>query len=146
MSIFQNHLLIAAVLGWFFAQSIKFFLTWFQERRIDWTRIMGAGGMPSSHSSFVCALATSAGLNCGFASAAFAISTAFALIVMHDAQGVRQDAGKQAAVLNEIMDYFEEHLGWKDQKLRELIGHTPFQVIAGAVLGVAVSIIYQQLI
>lgn len=129
--------LTAGVLSAFFAQLIKFFIFTVKSRKINFKIFTTTGGMPSSHSAGVMGLATSVGIIEGFNSIAFAIAIGFALITMYDAAGVRRAAGKTAACLNKMMDDFYKHdvqaLGGK---LKELLGHTPFEVIMGAIFGI----------
>jgi len=102
---------------------------------------MGPGGMPSSHSTLVAALATSVGLVEGFNSAAFAICAALSLIVMYDASGIRRAAGKQAEMINAIVEAWDENDPLvKEIKLKELLGHTPVEVVAGAILGIIIAV------
>ncbi|KAG0459924.1 hypothetical protein HPP92_023052 [Vanilla planifolia] len=135
-SIFHNYPLISALVAFALAQSIKFFTTWYKEKRWDPKQLIGSGGMPSSHSATVTALAIAVGFQDGFGSSLFAASMIFASIVMYDAFGVRLHAGKQAEVLNQIMyELPAEHPLAETRPLRELLGHTPTQVVAGAMLG-----------
>ena len=141
--LFHNYLFVSAGLGWLTAQVIKTILDYHFTKTISWERLVGSGGMPSSHSATVCALATAAALKCGPASYDFAICAFFAIIVMYDARGVRRETGNQAVVLNKIMDYFsaehpEQDL-FNDENLKELIGHTPLQVLIGAILGILIA-------
>lgn len=137
--IFTNKILWSAVISWAIAQALKIFTSLRQDRRIDWSKIMGPGGMPSSHSAFVTSLAVAIGLTEGWDSGMFAVSFVFAAVVMYDAAGVRRAAGRQARVLNQLMTIMltEGHL--PATKLRELLGHTPFEVVMGALLGTAVA-------
>lgn len=122
------------------AQSIKVLTTWYKENRWDAKQLVGSGGMPSSHSATVTALAVAVGLQEGFASSLFATAAVFASVVMYDAFGVRLHAGKQAEVLNQIVyELPSEHPLAETRPLRELLGHTPPQVFAGGVLGFAVA-------
>ncbi len=142
--IFRNPLLMPAILAWFAAQLIKLILTLILSKKLDFRRMVGSGGMPSSHSSFVVALTVSAGMRHGWDSALFAVCTVLAAIVMYDAAGVRRAAGRQAAVLNRIARTLTES-GQTDERheaLRELLGHTPVEVIAGALLGTLIAIGY----
>ena len=140
----QNYLLISAGVAWLVAQICKVFTGIFRERHFSIVSLLtGTGGMPSSHSACVTALAVSSGLYYGWGSAAFAISTILALVVMRDASGVRREAGKQAKVLNQII---QEMFNTSDEKrfqadLKELLGHTPLQVFVGAVLGAVVALL-----
>ena len=140
--IFKNEILQTAVLSWFVAQMIKILLTLFKEKRLDFTRLFGSGGMPSSHASFTVSLAVSVGFSCSFSSIEFALAAAFAIVVMYDATGVRRSAGEQAAILNKIIDRIgKETISETSKKLKELLGHTPVQVFAGAILGIFIAII-----
>ena len=136
-----NQTIIVTMIAWLIAQSIKLIIDKIKYKRVDFTRIVGAGGMPSSHSAFVTALATSIAIRCGLGSTDFALAFALASVVMYDASGVRRSAGKQAVILNKIVKdlYSKEHTIKKEQ-LKELIGHSPVEVFAGAILGLAVAI------
>lgn len=138
----ENRILWTGLVAWFSAQLIKVALTLMLQKKFDVHRFVGSGGMPSSHSSFLCAVSTAVGFQEGFSSSLFAVSVCFTMVVMYDAAGVRRAAGKQAAVLNRIIDdMFKNGKGWDDEKLKELIGHTPVQVFAGALLGVLVGVL-----
>ncbi|KAL3818671.1 hypothetical protein ACJIZ3_004576 [Penstemon smallii] len=135
-SIFTNCPLMSALIAFAIAQSIKFITSWFKENRWDLKQLIGSGGMPSSHSSTVIALAVAVGLQQGFGGSLFAIALVMALVVMYDATGVRLHAGRQAEVLNQIVcELPAEHPLAESRPLRELLGHTPPQVGAGALLG-----------
>lgn len=139
-SLIDNFPLVCAGIAWFTAQILKVFTGVFKMREFSMTALLfGNGGMPSSHSASVCALAVSCALAYGADSGYFAIASLFAIIVMGDAAGVRAETGKQAKVLNRIMrDLFSpEHHGEVNQNLKELVGHTPLQVVMGALLGFA---------
>ena len=119
------------------AQVLKFFVHLIWKRKVDLRLFTTTGGMPSSHSAGVIGLSTTVGLICGFSSIEFAMSIGYALVVMYDAAGVRRAAGKQAACLNKIiMDIYKQELKEAGGKLKELLGHTPMQVIMGALFGV----------
>lgn len=141
----QNDILIAGMISWFAAQILKTILYAVINREINLTRLTGDGGMPSAHSSTVTAAAVTTGLTCGFDSPLFAVACIIAIIVMHDAMGVRFETGKQAKILNEMVALFEA-LGQPklsmEKKLKEFVGHTPLQVLAGMLLGAAVALIY----
>lgn len=140
--IFLNSALQTAAIGWASAQLIKILLVLIQQHRLDFTRIMGSGGMPSSHSSFTVSLAVSIGFIEGFDSTLFAVCAAFAFVVMYDATGVRRSAGQQAKILNQLMDRFgKSEFHGTGKRLKELLGHTPIQVFAGAALGAAIAVI-----
>ena len=139
----QNKILISAATGWIIAQVLKTIIhTWFTKNFVA-ERLVGGGGMPSSHSATVCALSTATAMQYGPASFEFAMAAIFALVVMYDAIGVRQESGKQAKVINDMVELFA-HMG-KDvdieKQLKEFIGHTPLQVFCGAVLGIATAFI-----
>ncbi|CAA6660079.1 unnamed protein product [Spirodela intermedia] len=135
-SILHNYPLFSAILAFAIAQSTKIFTTRCKEGRWDAKQLIASGGMPSSHSATVTALAISVGLQDGFGGSIFATAAIFACIVMHDAFGVRLHAGKQAEVLNQIVyELPPEHPLAETRPLRELLGHTPLQVIAGGLLG-----------
>lgn len=139
-SIFHNYPLISAILAFTIAQSIKFFTVWYKEKRWDPKQLVGSGGMPSSHSATVTALATAVGFHEGFGGPLFATALVMAIIVMYDATGVRLQAGRQAEVLNQIViELPAEHPLSDSRPLRELLGHTPPQVIAGSLLGIITS-------
>lgn len=139
-SIFHNYPLISAILAFTIAQSIKFFTVWYKEKRWDPKQLVGSGGMPSSHSATVTALATAVGFHEGFGGPLFATALVMAIIVMYDATGVRLQAGRQAEVLNQIViELPAEHPLADSRPLRELLGHTPPQVIAGSLLGIITS-------
>ncbi|XP_061360786.1 uncharacterized protein LOC133304744 [Gastrolobium bilobum] len=141
-SIFANYPLISAVVAFAVAQSIKFFTTGFKDKRWDPNQLIGSGGMPSSHSSTVTALATAIGFHYGFGGPPFAIATILACIVMYDAIGLRLQAGRQAEVLNQIVCQLPaEHPLAASRPLRELLGHTPPQVMAGGLLGLVIAAI-----
>ncbi|MGL4914268.1 MAG: divergent PAP2 family protein [Romboutsia sp.] len=137
--IFNNKVLGISMFACFLAQFIKIFTG--KEKRIELARIFTSGGMPSSHSSFVTSLATLVGMERGFASTDFAIVCVFALIIMYDATGVRRSVGKQAAILNQIVDDLHHKKQIEHQKLKELVGHTPKEVLFGAILGIVIALI-----
>ncbi len=139
----RNRLLHVAITSWFIAQVIKLVLTMINERRFDITKLTSSGGMPSSHSSFTVALAMGLGQTYGYDSALFAIGAVFSFVVMYDAANVRLEAGKQATLLNKIVEHIEGHqtLKLQDFQLKELLGHTPIQVLAGAILGIVVALV-----
>lgn len=139
----NNEILMAAVIAWAVAQVIKTAIDCYLNRGFNAERLVGSGGMPSSHSSTVCALAASAALVYGLSSFEFAVSFVLASVVMYDATGVRQETGKQAKILNKIL--MENPFEWKpeefEQKLKEYVGHTPLQVLMGAILGIAIAFV-----
>lgn len=128
--------ILIAVLAAFTAQCIKFFLHLIVKREIDLTLFTTTGGMPSSHSAGVVGLACAVGILTGFMSIDFALATGLALVVMYDAAGVRRAAGKQAACLNKIiLDFYKHDVAQFGGRLKELLGHTPMQVLMGAIYG-----------
>jgi len=135
-ALFSNKALIAALTWWTIAQLVKVPVNYFVHRKIDLRLWVSAGGMPSSHSALVCALATGAALQDGLGSTAFAICVALAMIVMYDAAGVRQAASQQARILNQIIDEMFQGHPISEERLKELLGHTRFQVIVGAAMGI----------
>mmetsp|Transcript_64128 Transcript_64128/g.202887 ORF Transcript_64128/g.202887 Transcript_64128/m.202887 type:complete len:164 (-) Transcript_64128:113-604(-) len=139
----KNTPFVAALMSFAIAQFAKVFTTWYATRQWDFRRLVGSGGMPSSHAAFVCGLTVSIGMMEGMQATSFAISLVLSLIVMYDASGVRLHAGRQAEVLNQII--FElppEHPVSDTRQLREHIGHTPLQVGMGAVVGTVVAYLF----
>lgn len=138
--IFENRVLGTAMLAWLIAQLIKVILFSYKEKRLVVSRMIGAGGMPSSHSAFVVAMSFAIGYQAGFDSSVFALSAAFAIVVMYDAAGVRRAAGTQAKLLNRmVVELIEEGRLPQYELLKELLGHTPVEVFAGALLGALVA-------
>jgi acid phosphatase family membrane protein YuiD len=138
--IIYNQVLLVALLACLIAQVSKLVIELAKNRKLNFRVLVTTGGMPSAHSALVTALATGVGQTIGWATPEFAIATIFAIIVMYDAAGVRQAAGKQARILNQMIDeLFQEDSKFSEDRLKELLGHTPVQVIAGSILGVIVS-------
>jgi len=137
----RNYIFGTTVAAWLIAQTLKVILGVFREKRFNFRWFVGTGGMPSSHAAGVSALSTSIGVSYGFGSALFAVTLVFSLIVLFDAQGVRYAAGKQAEVLNKMLDdiYWKKRLD--DKGLKEFLGHTPVEVFAGIALGIMVSLL-----
>ncbi len=139
-NIIHNQVLLVALAACLVAQVSKVLVYLAQNKTFQLRSLVETGGMPSAHSAFVTALSTSVGLIDGWDSAEFAIATVFAIIVMYDATGVRQAVGKQARLLNQIIDeLFQEDHQLNEDRLKELLGHTPVQVIVGSLLGIAVA-------
>lgn len=138
--VITNKAITIPIFAWFTAQFIKVVSRLVVERRLDFTMFVSSGGMPSSHSSFTVSLAIVIGKSYGWNSGLFALAVAFAFIVMYDAAGVRRAAGKQAKVLNKLV---HSHLGRIEfeGKLKELIGHTPLEVLMGALLGILLGLL-----
>ncbi len=139
----SNEVLVSAVIGWTVAQALKTMIDFALNRNFSAERLVGSGGMPSSHSATVCGLTTSAALVYGVSSFEFAICFVLASVVMYDAIGVRQETGKQARLLNMIMEQniFKLDNAHIQQNLKELVGHTPLQVFAGAILGIVIALV-----
>lgn len=141
----DNSVVFLGVLSWFIAQLIKFIIEVSTHRKINWRRFFESGGMPSSHSAFVCSIAMGIGFREGFASSFFALAFMIAMVVMYDAMGVRRAAGEQAEAINELREKISEDQVEEDlfpewgKPLREALGHKPTEVISGAILGIAVS-------
>lgn len=135
----HNEILWTALIAWFLAQLIKGVFYFFKEKRVNFRRFVGAGGMPSSHSALVASLATAVGIRMGWDQAITAVTMIFAIVVMYDAAGVRHAAGRQATILNRIVDEIFEEGELHQERLKELLGHTPVEVIAGAILGMVMA-------
>ena len=135
----QSRAIPAVVLSWFIAQLIKVILGRIREKRYNLRWMIKTGGMPSAHSATVASLATVTGLYYGFHSLPFLIVLIFTIITMFDAAGVRRNVGRQAILLNKILDEFQEKGQVTEQKVKELLGHTPVEVFAGAFLGILVA-------
>lgn len=140
LEILGNRVIQAAALAWAVAQALKVMLTLAISRRFDKSRVLGSGGMPSSHSAMTCAMLMTIGFREGFSSSIFALAFCFSGVVMYDAAGVRRSTGKNAAVINQLMDMLSGNGYVLDEKrLKELVGHTPVQVLAGALLGTLIG-------
>jgi len=139
--IIRNKIFITTLSAWIVAQSIKVTIGVINQKRFDFRWFVGTGGMPSSHAAGASCLAAAIGMEYGFDTVYFALAASFAIVVMFDAQGVRRSSGKQARILNKIMD----DIYWKGKihegRLRELIGHTPIEVIVGFLLGITIALI-----
>lgn len=138
-NILRNTSLQASLLCWGVAQVLKVVYILFTKRRLDLRMLTSAGGMPSSHSAFVSALATAVGFREGWDSSTFAICVVLATVVMYDAAGVRRAAGHQASILNRILTELFSGQPLSEERLLELIGHTPIQVFIGAVIGTGLT-------
>lgn len=138
----HNIIFMSAITGWFVAQVLKTIIHIIVNKQFVAERLVGGGGMPSSHSATVCALATATGIRYGGGSFEFALAAVFAIVVMYDAMGVRQETGKQGKVLNEMMEIFTQ-MGKNidaEKALKEFVGHTPLQVLMGAILGIIIAV------
>ncbi len=141
ISFIQSKYIYVPFLLWFAIQIYKFLYELIKTKKVNFKRIVGAGGMPSSHSAIVTSITTLIGKYEGVGSSIFALSLIMAFIVMYDACGVRRAAGKQAAVLNKIVETPGMTGLQISEKLIEMLGHTPFQVIIGAIIGIVVGLI-----
>jgi uncharacterized protein len=141
MDIFQNKVLIAVLTGWLLAQALKIPTEYLRSRRWLWTMFFAAGGMPSSHTALMVSGTLAAGLYYGFDNPVFAIAVAITMIIAHDAAGVRRQAGKHAERLNVLFDELLKGHALSDEELKEVIGHTPLEVIGGIILGLLVAIV-----
>jgi len=135
----SNEIFLCAFVSWFIAQALKVILTLWKSKKLDMNRMFGSGGMPSSHTSSVMGLSTAVGLTQGWETPLYAVALMFSLIVMYDASNVRRNVGKQATLLNNIIEDLYKHHHVEQERLIELVGHTPIEVFAGAILGIAVA-------
>lgn len=141
-SILNNQILLVSLLACLMAQALKIVIELIRHGKVNLKFLVTTGGMPSAHSALVGALATAIGQTMGWSSPEFAIAALFAVIVMYDAAGVRQAAGKQARLLNQILDeFFQQGKDFNEERLKELLGHTPFQVLVGLALGIGTSLV-----
>ncbi len=147
MALEGNYVLTIAVTSWFLAQVLKTIINMVISRKFNAERLLGAGGMPSSHSALVCSMVIATAKSLGVSSPIFAIATLLALVVMYDAMGVRRETGRQAKVLNTIiLNWLSDNNPDNDivdpsfEKLKEFVGHTPFEVIGGAILGIVFAL------
>ncbi|MDP2945464.1 MAG: divergent PAP2 family protein [Atribacterota bacterium] len=137
--IFRNKIIIIAFITWVVNQSLKLMVFYITEKKWDMRRFVGAGGMPSTHSALSVCVAVTIGLKEGWDSPLFALAIVIAFIIMADAAGVRRETGEQAKVLNKIILEFFEERKIRDKNLKELVGHTPFEVIVGAFIGIVMA-------
>jgi uncharacterized protein len=133
--------LLAPLVAWTIAQTAKVIIYSVREHRLNLRVLAVTGGMPSSHSAIVMGMTTAVGKYSGVTSAPFAIALIFSFVVMYDAAGLRRAAGRQAAILNRLVEDLVHMRGVQEQKLRELLGHTPVEVLVGAILGVVAGLI-----
>lgn len=137
--IFRNEIIIIAFITWVLNQSLKLIVFYATEKKWDIRRFVGAGGMPSTHSALSVCVATTIGIKEGWESPLFALAIVVAFIIMADAAGVRRETGEQAKVLNKIILEFFKEIRIKDKRFKELVGHTPFEVIVGAFIGIIMA-------
>ena len=133
--------LLAPLVAWAIAQASKVILTSWRQHRLNLRVLAETGGMPSSHAAIVMGMTTAVGKHAGVSSAAFAVALIFSFVVMYDAAGLRRAAGRQAAILNRLVEDLVHMRGMQEQKLRELLGHTPVEVVVGALLGIGVGLV-----
>jgi len=141
LDIFQNKVLISVLVGWLLAQALKIPTEYFRSRKWMWAMFFAAGGMPSSHTALMVAGTLSVGLYYGFDNPLFAIAVGVTMIIAHDAAGVRRQAGKHAERINLLFDELLHGHMWSENELKEIIGHTPLEVIGGIILGLLVAIV-----
>lgn len=139
--IFHNAILVSAVVAWFIAQIVKVVLNLILMKKLNFQLLLSSGGFPSSHSATVSALALGIGKYYGWDSPLFAMSAVYGMVVLYDAAGVRRAAGKQAEVLNKLVARLSHGSDLAQDRLKELIGHTPFEVFGGVIVGIIVGIL-----
>jgi len=139
LAVLYNTVLIAGVVAWGLAQLLKVPIRFLVARQWDWALLLRAGGMPSSHSALVAAVAHAIGLFVGFETPLFALALTLAIIVIYDATGIRRQAGKQAEIINAMITDLARGHPLKEAQLREVLGHTPLEALAGMLLGVATA-------
>ena len=140
MEVFQNHVLVTSFIAWITAQTLKLLIYLLKDRELNLSHLVSSGGMPSSHSALVSALATDIGIHDGVQSSSFALAVVFASVVMYDAAGIRQAVSIQARLLNRLLDEYFRRQKWNEERLRELLGHTRIEVVMGASLGIAIAL------
>jgi acid phosphatase family membrane protein YuiD len=139
MAIFQNYVLIAALIAWGIAQALKVPLEYLQTHKWNWALLAQAGGMPSSHSALIVGIAHAIGLSVGFDSALFALAFAVCMIVIYDATGIRRQAGRHAEMINAMINDMASGHPLKQEQLAEVLGHTPLEALGGILLGLIVA-------
>ncbi len=139
MSIFNNYVLVAALIAWLIAQLLKVPIEYLRRHRWNWALLVQAGGMPSSHSALIVGITYAIGLSVGFGTPLFAFAFAMAMIVIYDATGIRRQAGKHAELINAMINDLAAGHPLKEEQLREVLGHTPLEALGGIVLGLVVA-------
>jgi acid phosphatase family membrane protein YuiD len=138
-------ILYVTIIVWVFTQGLKVLIYYIRHHKINFRLFIGSGGMPSSHSALVSCLATTIGLEAGWSSPVFLLALGMAMVIMTDAAGVRRAAGQQAKILNEMMDDMYSSTPIPPQKLKELLGHTPVQVLVGAFIGIGMALLFYKI-
>jgi acid phosphatase family membrane protein YuiD len=136
-----NHVLIAVLTAWLLAQSLKVPIFYLQKHRWNWALMFSTGGMPSSHSALIVSAAASIGFNVGLNSPLFALAVAIAMVIVYDATGIRRQAGLHAQKINILIDELLKGHPISDKQLKEVLGHSPLEVLGGVVLGIAVAFV-----
>jgi hypothetical protein len=139
--LFQNHVLGTVLVAWLLAQTLKLPIHYLLTRRWNWALLLSTGGMPSSHSALVVSAAASIGLNVGFDSPLFALAVAIAMVVVYDATGIRRQAGLHAQKINILFDELLKGHPVSDRQLKEVLGHSPLEVVGGFTLGIAIALL-----
>lgn len=139
LTIFSNHILVAAFIGWGIAQTIKVPLHYLTTHKWNWVLLLRTGGMPSSHSALVAGAAHAIGLYLGYETPIFALAFILAMIVIYDATGIRRQAGRHAKIINTMIDDLAHGHPLRDVQLREVLGHTPLEAVAGTLLGIVTA-------
>jgi acid phosphatase family membrane protein YuiD len=139
LDVLQNHVLIAAVIAWSIAQMIKLPVEYVSTRKWNWSLLLRAGGMPSSHAALVTAAAHGIGLTLGFGTGIYALAVVLAVIVMYDATGIRRQAGRHAEIINAMIQDLVEGHPLHQEQLMEVLGHSPMQAFVGMLLGLVVA-------
>lgn len=142
IQISKNKVFITTLYAWIIAQAIKVIIGVIRQKKFDFRWLIGTGGMPSSHAAGASCLAAALGLEYGFESPYFTLAASFAIVVMFDAQGVRRATGRQARILNQVMDDIYWRGRTSEGRLRELIGHTPIEVLAGSLVGIIIAFLW----
>ncbi len=138
--VFQKKVFLSTFFGWLIAQTIKIIINSIKEKKFDFRWLVGTGGMPSAHAAGVMALATAVGIREGFGSTIFIVTLIIAMVIAFDAQGVRRATGRQAVILNKILDDIYWRRKIQEEELKELIGHTPFEVLVGSIIGIVTAL------
>ena len=140
--VFSAKIFYVTAMAWAVAQGLKVLIYYVRYHKINFRLFVGTGGMPSSHSAFVSCLATTIGFETAWNSPVFLLALGMAVVIMSDAAGVRRAAGQQAKILNQMMDEFYSSRTFQQKRLKELLGHTPIQVLMGALIGVGVAALF----